>query len=586
MNKITQGVMALSLVIPSAALIQSADQVSAQTQSEVTSYSLNVRSGPGSNYKIVDWLKKGQIVNVIKDGSQWDYVQFNNGKTGYVYDKYLKHISSSDTSTVTAYSLTLRSGPSSNNKAIDWLKKGTKVTVLSSASGDWVKVSSNGKTGYVNGKYLSSTSVSSSTTVRTTSNSSNSYKVNAYSLTLRTGPNANNEAIDWLKKDTKVNVLSTSGGWSKVSVNGKTGYVNSKYLTKTVNSSSSNSTTSSTSSEIKEVSAYWLTMRNGPSANYKAVDYLKKGTDVVVHSYKGDWAYVTASGKNGYVNSKYLSKTSSTSPSNLSNSTTTSGQSQTKYVISPDGLNLRSGRGISNKIVVNMPYGVSVKVSDVSNGWGKVQYGGHTGYANVNYLSFVKPSSSSTPAKSSGSLKGKLIALDPGHGGPYAGAQGIVDEEDVNLQIALKTRDKLQSLGAHVIMTRTSDTACSTAGYRQDLSCRPALATRMGADAFISIHANSGSSSASGSEAYYYNSSRGDKQLASNIANEFREDVGMKVRQVSYANFAVLRGSTVPSTLVETGFVTNKSDASKLGSSQYQDKFAKAIAEGIQEYFE
>lgn len=584
MNKITQGVMALSLVIPSAALIQSAEQVNAQTQSEVTSYSLNVRSGPGSNYKIVDWLKKGQIVNVLKDGSQWDFVQFNNGKTGYVYDKYLKNISSSDTSTVTAYSLTLRSGPSADNKAIDWLKKGTKVTVLSSVTGDWVKVSANGKTGYVNGKYLSSTTASASTAVSKTSNSLNTHKVNAYSLTLRTGPSVNDKAIDWLKKGTNVNVLSTSGSWSKVSANGKTGYLNSKYLTKTSNSSVSNSI--NTSSEVKEVSAYWLTMRTGPGTNHKAIDYLKKGTDVVVHSYKGDWAYVTSSGRNGYVNSKYLSKTGNSSTSNVSNSTSSSVQTETKYVISPDGLNLRSGKSISNKVVVNMPYGATVKVSNVSNGWGKVEYSGHTGYANVNYLSSAKPSSSSNTVKSNGTLKGKLIVLDPGHGGPYPGAQGFVSEEDVNLQIALKTRNKLQSLGARVVMTRTSDTACSTAGYREDLSCRPALATRMGADAFISIHANSGSSSANGSETYYYNSSRGDKELAGDIASEFKEEVGMKIRQVSYANFAVLRGSTVPSTLVETGFVTNKSDAAKLGSSQYQEKFAKAIAEGIQEYFE
>ena len=57
MKKITQSLMAMSLVIPSAALIQSTTQVEAQTQKEVTSPSLNVRTGPGTNYKIVDWLQ-------------------------------------------------------------------------------------------------------------------------------------------------------------------------------------------------------------------------------------------------------------------------------------------------------------------------------------------------------------------------------------------------------------------------------------------------------------------------------------------------------------------------------------------------
>ncbi|MFB8425146.1 N-acetylmuramoyl-L-alanine amidase [Priestia megaterium] len=519
MKKITQSLMAMSLVIPSAALIQSTTQVEAQTQKEVTSPSLNVRTGPGTNYKIVDWLQKGEVVNVLKDGNKWDYIEFGNGKKGYISDYYLKTVTVSDE---------LRS-------------------------------------------------------------------VTPYWLTLRNGAGDKYQPIDYLKKGTTVKVISYTGNWAKVSVNGKTGYVYSSYLSK----ASSTPLKTSSVEETQTVTAYWLTLRNGPGANHKEVDFLKKGTNVIVHSYNGKWAYVTTSeGKKGYVYSSYLSKSTaststSTSISTVSSpvtkpvektSTTSSVATATKYVNAADGLNLRTGRGVQNKIVVKIPYSASVKVSDVVNGWAKVQYGNYSGYANVSYLVNAQPSVAK-PTQSNGELKGKLIVLDPGHGGQFAGAQGFVAEEDVNLQIALKTRNYLQAKGAQVVMTRTSDTACSNAGYNADLSCRPHLATKMKADAFISIHANSGSASASGAESFWYNSSRGDKKLATLILDEIIKNTGMKKRPVDYANFAVLRGSTVPATLIETGFVTNKSDAAKIGSPSYQDKFANAIAQGIQEFF-
>lgn len=514
MKKIKQSLMALSLVIPSAVLVQSTNQVEAQTQKEVISPSLNVRSGPGTNYKVVDWIQKGEIVNVLKDGNKWDYIEFTNGKKGYVSDGYLKTVTNSDELRTTTPSwLTLRSGAGDKYKPIDYLKKGTTVKVI-----------------------------------------------------------------------------SYTGNWAKVSINEKVGFVYSSFLSKAAASSVSAST------EVKTVNAYWLTLRNGPSASSKEIDFVKKGTNVTVHSYNGKWAYVTAQGKQGYVYSTYLTAptvktpapTTAPTTSVTPNNTTTSPNvvAVTKYVNSPDGLNLRSGRGIENKIIVDIPYGSAVHLSEVINGWGKVQYGNHTGYVNVSYLTSSKPAPVlSKPTPSTGELKGKLIVLDPGHGGQFAGAQGFVAEEDVNLQIALKTKNYLEAKGAQVVMTRTSDTACSNAGYNADLSCRPHLATKMGANAFISIHANSGSASASGSESFWYNSSRGDQRLATLILDEIIKETGMKKRPVDYANFAVLRGSTVPATLIETGFVTNKSDASKIGSPAYQDKFAKAIAKGIQEFF-
>ena len=516
MKKVTKGLLATTLAIPSLLMFQhtSIEKVDASVKKEVTASSLNVRSGPGTNYKVVDWLKKGDVVTVLKDGSTWDYVQFDNGSKGYVNDKHLK-----------------------------------------------------------------------TTTVST----SEIYKVNTHRLTVRTGPGTSYKAKDYLKENTKVTVLSVNGNWAKVSYgsNGSTGYVSMKYLTKT-GSSTSTGSSNVTTANIKVVTAHSLTLRKGAGTNYEAIGYLQKGTKVNVLSTSGQWSKVSVNNKTGYVHSSYLGNT------NSSNSTgsTTQETYQTKYVTAPDGLNIRSGAGVNFNVVKTMPYQASVQVSTkVTNGWAKVKYGSVTGYVNVSYVSSTKPanpsttpSTPSTPSVSQ-SLKGKTIVIDPGHGGSFIGAQGIVKEEVVNLQISLKVREELQAMGATVIMTRTDNTSCSNSSYNADLTCRPAMATKYGADAFISIHANSGSSSAEGVETYYYNANRGDQKLSTYIVNEIASDLGVKNRGAKYGNFLVLRKSTVPSTLVETGFVTNQNDASKLGDATYQAKYAKAIAEGIEDFF-
>ncbi len=483
---------------------------------------------------------------------------------------------------VTSYSLNVRQAANANSKIVDWLQQGQVVDILNDGNGwDHVQLS-NGKTGYVNDKFL-----------KTVSTGGDHRTVTAYWLTLRNGPSADTAAIDYLKQGTNVNIISFSGNWAKVQVNGKTGYVNTSYLSKPSTNTTSPSNNNSTS-ESRTVTAYWLTMRNAPNASAKDIDYLKQGTVVIVHSYQGDWAYVTANGHNGYVNSKYLSKGTSTPTTPPKE--TPSVNKTTKYVNSPDGLNIRSGRGVQHSVLTNMPYGSSVQVSNVVGNWGYVEFGNVKGYANVGYLTSAKPSDNSNSNNTSnnnntsnpnpsGNLKGKLLVIDPGHGGPYGGSVGIANEQQVNLAISLKVKTKLENMGARVVMTRTADVPCTYAGYNQDLKCRPALATKLGANAFVSIHANSGTSSANGTETFWYNANRGDKKLASLILDELVKETGLHKRRVDFADFAVIRNSTVPATLVETGFVTNQNDASKLNSPAYQEKFAKAISEGIQKYF-
>ncbi|ABA21088.1 Cell wall hydrolase/autolysin [Trichormus variabilis ATCC 29413] len=176
--------------------------------------------------------------------------------------------------------------------------------------------------------------------------------------------------------------------------------------------------------------------------------------------------------------------------------------------------------------------------------------------------------------------KGRLVVLiDPGHGGKDPGAIGIggVREKDIILPISQRIAEVLQQNGVQVVMARNSD-------YFVSLPGRVQMAERVGADVFVSIHANSagaGRPDVSGLETYYYDSGL---SLARVVHSSILRNVNVRDRGVRRARFYVLRKSSMPSILVETGYLTGRDDAAKLRNSAYQRQMADAIARGILQY--
>ncbi|MBH8550825.1 N-acetylmuramoyl-L-alanine amidase [Nostocaceae cyanobacterium CENA357] len=172
-----------------------------------------------------------------------------------------------------------------------------------------------------------------------------------------------------------------------------------------------------------------------------------------------------------------------------------------------------------------------------------------------------------------------VVMIDPGHGGKDPGAVGIggTREKDIILPISKRIAQVLQQNGVQVKMTRDSD-------YFVSLPGRVNLAEKANADVFISIHANSlglGRPDVSGLETYYYDSGL---SLARAVHNSILRSVNVKDRGVRRARFYVLRKSSMPSILVETGYLTGREDIAKLRSSAYQNQMADAIARGILQY--
>ena len=174
-----------------------------------------------------------------------------------------------------------------------------------------------------------------------------------------------------------------------------------------------------------------------------------------------------------------------------------------------------------------------------------------------------------------------LVALDAGHGGRDPGAVGIggLQEKEVVLDIARQVEQILAQNGIRTVQTRPGD-------QEIDLEPRVATAENRGADLFVSIHANAISMSrpeVNGIETFYYASAEG-RRLASAVQSRLIRDTGAVDRGVKEARFYVIRNTSMPAILVETGFVTGTQDAARLRSSSGRRQIAESIAAGILDY--
>ncbi|AZR73405.1 hypothetical protein BBF96_08425 [Anoxybacter fermentans] len=179
-------------------------------------------------------------------------------------------------------------------------------------------------------------------------------------------------------------------------------------------------------------------------------------------------------------------------------------------------------------------------------------------------------------------LEGKIIVIDPGHGGSDPGAVGPggLFEKDVTLDIGLKVRKLLRDSGATVIMTRDKD-VYPTLGERVD------LANQLNADIFVSIHCNSFVGiDPGGTETFISPTNKsGSLKLANAIQNNLVKTINLFDRGVKSDEFYVLNHTTMPAVLVEVAFISKKEEATLLADPEFRKKAALGIYEGVMAYF-
>ena len=221
----------------------------------------------------------------------------------------------------------------------------------------------------------------------------------------------------------------------------------------------------------------------------------------------------------------------------------------------------------------------------------------------------------------------KIIVLDPGHGGDDVGALSQnkkLREKDIVLNVSKKTASLLKERGYKVLFTRSNDRFIK-------LRSRTSFANDKGAHLFISIHANAApnkekAKTMNGIETFFLSPSRSERSMnAANLENKADTDEMNYFTKVSFLNFLnrekiiasnklaidmqaallksvragykvsdggvreapfwVLVGALMPAVLIEIGYISHPDESQKIANSKYQDRLAKGIADGVDEYF-
>ena len=228
-----------------------------------------------------------------------------------------------------------------------------------------------------------------------------------------------------------------------------------------------------------------------------------------------------------------------------------------------------------------------IYLQEVNNNY-KIYSLGKKGIAIDIFNSVVNTTVASDVALSN--VKNKIITIDPGHGGSDSGAVGPngYTEKEGAFAISQKVASILNQSGAKVVMTRDSDVDVygPNASARNELQARVDVGNNANSDIFVSIHCNAFvNPAANGTQTFYYGSSYQGQRLAQSIQEKMIEANGLRDRGISTCNFYVVKHSYMPAVLIETAFITNYDEEALLSDDEWQTTMAKAIAEGINEYF-
>jgi N-acetylmuramoyl-L-alanine amidase len=178
-------------------------------------------------------------------------------------------------------------------------------------------------------------------------------------------------------------------------------------------------------------------------------------------------------------------------------------------------------------------------------------------------------------------LEGLTIAVDPGH--PPIGATGPTGlyEATAVLAVGVRLQRMLEERGAHVVMTRTTDAPVA-------LGARPIMARRANANAFVSVHLNAFPDGVNpftnnGTGTYFFRTH--SEPLARAVQVGLVSQLGLRDLGVNYDNLAVVRGTWYPAVLCEGAFVIMPDQEAALRTPEYQERYARGIADGLESYF-
>lgn len=187
-------------------------------------------------------------------------------------------------------------------------------------------------------------------------------------------------------------------------------------------------------------------------------------------------------------------------------------------------------------------------------------------------------------------LSGKIIIIDPGHGGKDPGTiSNDTYESDINLQISKYLEIELTKMGATIILTREEDYDLSTPNARwrkkSDFDNRINLINNSKANLYLSIHLNYlNDAKYNGAQVFYNNEE--NKKIASSIQDILNKELenDRTIKKIPNRTYMYSK-LNIPGVLIECGFLSNYKEKELLKTPEYQQKLAKTITEGIINYY-
>ena len=437
--------------------------------------------------------------------------------------------------------IALYKNTSHNSGIIGTLKMSSKLEILEQ-DGEWCKVETpDGKTGWIEKYFITIPS--------------EKYVVNntAYNINIRTSPTTGSKQVGQMLPGSKAKYIDTYHSWHIIE------YKNSEYYIASW----------LTDIEYKQSEKIYLlydsiNIRDKASLNSKVIAQGNKGDSFEVAAEENGWYKIVLKDNNyGYV-AAWLT-------THDINSYT---EEQTIYKKTTDDLNLRTGPSAGYNRILTLKKGETVKTLTSENGWDKiVTQGGYIGWCNNYYLKESLP------------LAGKVILLDPGHGGNDPGAISYSGkfEKHINLDVVWNLKELLNKSGAAVYMTRTNDTYISNKE-------RGRLADKLGADIMLSIHHNSlNNSDYFGLSTYYNTINYKAPSYGYNLAEAIYLNAitinGVYRDGILDRNFEVLRETNTPAALIEISFLSNPTEEMNIHNISFQNVMVEKIADGIVDYF-
>ncbi|RDU37584.1 N-acetylmuramoyl-L-alanine amidase [Neobacillus piezotolerans] len=558
--------------------------------SDVYSYTNNaeVRRGAAASYTVNAYLSFNAKVPVLAtftspSGEIWLRVQATPAVAGWIPSSFVSTAQALDMPLyVSVDSANVRNGPSMDSDVMEAYPKGTKLTALeqqADADGDvWYKVlTPSNQNLWVHESVVSQQPVYVSPTRYVATRNTSLYSGASYQYKIK-------QKLGYLSTVTFIQEFTNSMGQTWLNVKTPTGVAGWVPKDELVSSKS----------EIKYV--YGMSkapVRRGASTNYSVNVYLKENESVIVLDELNGWLNVeTSAGIRGWVDKSLTSPTSLTIRKlsapiyEIKNGEQylvwkKSSNYKFKYSISGNQLKLYGGLTDVETPMANVPGIESVTVQNSGAG-DKIAIltfqPGHT-FTIRNSKTEVSIKVMET------GLLGKKILLDPGHGGKDSGAVGPTGlrEKDVVLSTGLLLKRELESYGAIVYMTRSTDVFL-------ELSQRTAIANASDYDAFISLHANANTSRTPRGTETYYNTTvnfNGVKSaaMASDIQRNLVSSIGTPSRGIKEQAFYVNRINELPSILVELAFISNRTEESLMRSDTFKKNSAIGIRKGLEQYF-